>query len=471
MNGLAVALVFLASGVETTWETTPQGDRIYVVQLDDQAIEALRAGHPITSVLPSGLDRVGAVRLQYGSQALHKPALFAESSAEPEVAQVANVASLAMLQQIDNSQPPNLLNPADAFARNLQAQSGAAPNTVDRGLPLQPTFAGGAQNLGIPAAADSLPIRVSPEAREWSDIAFYATAPLVQGFDYQTGSSRPATPPPVAPTNPGGWTSQANNTPVNTTPVGATQWDSGRNTSALDVNGNYPRNPSQTQVPFPGTQVPAQQTGSALQLGLGGQGLPQWTNSQLPNSGLQPPPIPGQFPYASNNAGTTSPFPPNYNGNTGIVPPQYQQTQPPYAPTNPTQSPTLPSSGSGNWWVNTQGSDASPGAGQSLANSITRTNYPSTASLGTSGSTGTRLTSRSQQLANQSTTDRSGSSTTVPRDTDEREAASPEDASVAALGLLFLSIGLNVYFGYLIRGFYLKTRQLARDLRESIITT
>lgn len=483
MNGLAVALIFAASGVETTWETTPQGDHIYVVQLDDQAIEALRAGHPITSVIPGGLDRVGAVRLQYGSQELRKPALIADSSTQPEVAQVANVASLAMLQQVDPSQsPPNLLSPSAAFTRSSQPSSfqapggSAAPTTVDRGVPMQPTFAGGGPSP-LPDR-DSLPIRVSPEAREWSDITYYATSPLVQGFDYQTGSSRPATQPPVNNGNTGGWTSQTNaqtNAGGFQPVVGATQWDQSRPTNSLDPSGNYPRAPlgNSTQIPFASGQLPAQPTGSAVQLGLNGQAF---NPNEQPRGTLAPPPTPGSmFPSynPANYAGTTN-YSPAANGNPGVVPPLYSNQYPSQntgGTTNWNQTPTSPVINPG-WWVNTQGSDASGNAGQIVADNLTRTSYTPPSSTG-SGTGSTRLTNRSTQLGTDSTSSRSnnsdsGRTVTAPTDPETRE---PKDASVAALGLLFLSIGLNVYFGYLIRGFYLKTRQLARDLRESIITT
>jgi hypothetical protein len=53
-----------------------------------------------------------------------------------------------------------------------------------------------------------------------------------------------------------------------------------------------------------------------------------------------------------------------------------------------------------------------------------------------------------------------------------RDSASQpsKDNRFGLLGLLFLSVGLNAYMAYLLRGFYIKSRQLARDLRESIAT-
>ena len=76
MNGLILAFVVASGGIETTWEKNKEGDVVYVVQLDDQAINALKQGYSITSALPDELSQLKSIRLQYGNRKLRKPVLI-----------------------------------------------------------------------------------------------------------------------------------------------------------------------------------------------------------------------------------------------------------------------------------------------------------------------------------------------------------------------------------------------------------
>ncbi|MCA9104362.1 MAG: hypothetical protein KDA83_02975 [Planctomycetales bacterium] len=491
MNGLAVALVIAVSGVETTWETRPEGDQVYVIQLDEQAIEALRAGYPITSIIPQGVNPVGAVRLQYGEQRLQKPAIAASGDADSGVAQVSNVASLAFLQQVPSSSPPasspNTFSPAEAFQRQQQPQA-FAPNSVDRGVPLRPTLADSSPLAGVGNAPADGNIRINPEALQWDAFNRLMDAPLMQGMPYATGSYQANNPPARLP--PTQLPPAQLASPLGSN-VGASDWDAGRNVGGADPNSNLPRtslwpvnqtnpngagntwqsvNQPTTPQPGPSYQSPLAGTNTGA---TGGQatGSPQWpVTGQGQGSG---------YSTSGWNGGSYQPglmAPPNLPANNpGYYASTQGQTNPvPYAPgqgTGTTTGAGYPMSGSGSSlpavtkpqipdWVNSQGPLASANAGQQLAGTIRPTSY-------TSSGVGTSLNSTRPTTSNTSNT---SGSTLNPNGPTEVETEPPKDVSVLALGLLFLSIGLNVYFGYLIRGFYLKTRQLARDLRESVLT-
>ena len=107
------------------------------------------------------------------------------------------------------------------------------------------------------------------------------------------------------------------------------------------------------------------------------------------------------------------------------------------------------------WWelVNRQDSQASAGSGSRLAQAI---------SAPVSAST--------NEKAEQSAPSSSGLPKSSLVDSRSETASTPKDNRFGIMGLLFLSVGLNAYMGFLLRGFYVKSKQLARDLRESIAT-
>ena len=83
MNGivflsLSVALqgnVALQSGIEFGWSQLPDNRVEYIIQLDDQAVDALKNGQPLTSSIPPEVQSADRIRIQYGTGALSKPFL------------------------------------------------------------------------------------------------------------------------------------------------------------------------------------------------------------------------------------------------------------------------------------------------------------------------------------------------------------------------------------------------------------
>lgn len=81
MNGivfltLSVALqgnVALQGGIEYGWTQLPDNRVEYIIQLDDQALDALKNGQPLTSSIPPEIQNADRVRIQYGSGPLSKP--------------------------------------------------------------------------------------------------------------------------------------------------------------------------------------------------------------------------------------------------------------------------------------------------------------------------------------------------------------------------------------------------------------
>ncbi len=475
MNGIVVALLCLSTGVESTWESTPQGDQIYVIQLDDEAIAALRAGYPITSVLPKGLDHVGAVRIQFGDAVLQKPALVAASTpADGTIDGAPGTASLAALQTT---------SPADAYRASQQPPS--APSYLDRRSPQAPTTAAGGA-FGGAAGATMSNGAPNPLASGWTDRSLdpesvavpreallneyenYLNAPLSTGLGYAPYAPRQNTapgfdgrsavvdntPPPRPLGNDRGFSGTAS------TPVGATDWNGGR--FANSPFGDFPRSTdvrvrNETSTPGPLAPLTPPPLSRPTDTEPG-----RWT-------GFEPRPIDPNYGSLGNgyvdprDAGYGATYPQSPAGQGSALP------YPNYASRSPAYSAPVPST---RRWVldvvEPQNGEASLSAGSRIADGLARSS------------------SSGAPIRNVSNPSRSGTSRTDDEGTDRTQSGTidvraprsdadlevqPTDSSVAALGLLFLSVGLNVYFGYLVRGFYLKTRQLARDLRESIVAS
>lgn len=67
--------VAFQGGIEFGWTQLPD-DRIeYIIQLDDEAIEALKNGQPLTSSIPPEVSRAARIRIQYGAGVVSKPIL------------------------------------------------------------------------------------------------------------------------------------------------------------------------------------------------------------------------------------------------------------------------------------------------------------------------------------------------------------------------------------------------------------
>ena len=524
MNGILLATLAMVAGVESTWETTPEGDQTFVVQLDDQAIAALRAGHSITSMVPDGLPNVRSIRLQYGVTPLRKPALplaVNEASAEsPAEADAGNVVAASL----------QTLSPADAFRRNQE--SSTPPNYPDRAVPLSPTVAGsnaasfppalappGANPaLGAPATLsngqrnpfstsgfgaplnlssgipnqDSGQVRIPPEANipTWDEYQAYLQSPLGSGLPSTWSSPTSSTNPNAANGGSGmasggaatgtgsgfstNWSGQSLPT-ANSTPTGATQWNT-RPTDRPDPFSPYP--PSSYGSGFASSQG-GLGTPGPVGSATGGFSTPggvtagTWGSPNSSGSNSLQIPSPPSYAVTGQPSPQTTPWSgSNWGGSNAN--PSLGQTNPPYLTAPPSRPPgfsgSLPQNDA--WWlVDRQDSLAPADGGSLVANSLTSrpTLYrPGSSKPSSWDSPTTRPTSNRPSTSDSTDT---GSSTVRPPQPLSETPVEPTDSSVAALGMLFLSMGLNIYFGYLLRGFYLKTRQLARDLRESIVTT
>lgn len=75
MNRSALITAALIFGIQFGWREFREGETEYIVQIDDQIIEALRNGEPITSNLPPELRNVKRIRIQYGNEPVQKPRL------------------------------------------------------------------------------------------------------------------------------------------------------------------------------------------------------------------------------------------------------------------------------------------------------------------------------------------------------------------------------------------------------------
>ncbi len=523
MNGLILAFVVASGGIETTWEKNKEGDVVYVVQLDDQAINALKQGYSITSALPDELSQLKSIRLQYGNRKLRKPALIMPIDEGLGTA----MGERSPIVLASHTAQQGALSPAEAYRQN---ETGSQINYPDRGRPLAATVAGspatppsstpavsggtfsaplppvpapripevrqahsetpadprttydgqsllsnGQVNpLGAPSTSsgfdDTRPIRLPPGhgvlAPQWHSVpvdklgAASEFSPNVRGpmmpndFSTTQGSTLSDLPPSL-PTSggalntvqpqpasqdfrlPGPVASQA--TPVNPgterqviapPPLLSgteTQWQngnsrpSGNRASGTLVQGGIPlqnpAHPNDYAISRESPSIPAAATTPARYTG-----------------GIQPVPASNQ-PINTVDAGFKTRIP---------------QMSPAAAQTVHPQQTTEPS-----WWelVNRQDSQASAGSGSRLAQAI---------SAPVSAST--------NEKAEQS----APSSSALPKsslvDSRSETASTPKDNRFGIMGLLFLSVGLNAYMGFLLRGFYVKSKQLARDLRESIAT-
>lgn len=93
MTRSALVTALLVVGIQFGWREFREGETEYIVQIDDQIIEALQRGEPITSNLPPELRNVTRIRIQYGTDPVPQPQLsyFGSTEGDPnEIRQVRN---------------------------------------------------------------------------------------------------------------------------------------------------------------------------------------------------------------------------------------------------------------------------------------------------------------------------------------------------------------------------------------------
>jgi hypothetical protein len=78
MNGIILTILSAISfgGIEFGWSQLPDGRVEYIIQLDDQAIAALKNGRSLTSSLPPEVQNADRIRIQYGAGPVEKGLLL-----------------------------------------------------------------------------------------------------------------------------------------------------------------------------------------------------------------------------------------------------------------------------------------------------------------------------------------------------------------------------------------------------------
>ncbi len=70
MNTLTICIAAAALGINAGWQRLPKGGMEYIIQLDPQSLEALRAGQPIGSDVPPSAGEVRSYRIIVGTERL-----------------------------------------------------------------------------------------------------------------------------------------------------------------------------------------------------------------------------------------------------------------------------------------------------------------------------------------------------------------------------------------------------------------
>jgi hypothetical protein len=114
--------------VNVGWQPLPEGGMEYIIQLDPQTIEALKAGAPIQSDIPPNAGDVRSYKIIFGTEklpqidALSKPAEFPKSfSADPNRKPLtANQA--ALIEPVDKTLSTQTASLQDASAKNAEQE-------------------------------------------------------------------------------------------------------------------------------------------------------------------------------------------------------------------------------------------------------------------------------------------------------------------------------------------------------------
>jgi hypothetical protein len=69
-TSIAICIAAATLGFNFGWQRLPEGGMEYIIQLDPQSLEALRAGQPIESDVPPAAGEVRAYRIIVGTEKL-----------------------------------------------------------------------------------------------------------------------------------------------------------------------------------------------------------------------------------------------------------------------------------------------------------------------------------------------------------------------------------------------------------------
>ena len=151
MNTLMICIAAATMGFDYGWQRLPEGGMQYIIQLDPQTLELLRAGEPIQSDIPPSAGDIRSYRIVVGTQKLPRDIPPVESPVtqkpvEPKPAD-ANEAQLGTPHALPSNptgklfpeQPAIFVQPKDAApADKLQAKTAAEDETGKPGKPWLP---------------------------------------------------------------------------------------------------------------------------------------------------------------------------------------------------------------------------------------------------------------------------------------------------------------------------------------------
>jgi hypothetical protein len=131
MNTLMICVAAAALGIDVGWQRLPEGGVEYIIQLDPQTLEVLRAGEPIQSDIPPSAGEVRSYRIVVGTQKLPRD----EAPAEPPVTQKPPVTQTPLTPQ--KNPEPRTADPKESPLGTTQATSS---NSAGKHFPEQTAF-------------------------------------------------------------------------------------------------------------------------------------------------------------------------------------------------------------------------------------------------------------------------------------------------------------------------------------------
>ena len=143
MNMWMIGVAAMALGIDYSWQPLPEGGVEYIIQLDQQTLELLRAGETVESHIPPAAGNVRSYRIIAGSQKLPPPR-----------------SAIEIAPKLPPRQSPPRALPSDTVGKPIVERSAAHVE------PLNPT----AEAKSLPKTASESP----PEtpAKPWLPLTF-----------------------------------------------------------------------------------------------------------------------------------------------------------------------------------------------------------------------------------------------------------------------------------------------------------
>jgi hypothetical protein len=83
MSAVMICIAVATLGIDVGWQRLPEGGTQYIIQIEPQTLDALRAGRPIESDLPSNLQDIRSYRIVVGSKKLPRDPLPSTTITKP----------------------------------------------------------------------------------------------------------------------------------------------------------------------------------------------------------------------------------------------------------------------------------------------------------------------------------------------------------------------------------------------------